>query len=130
MANRMSNPIQQLLAAEKKATIVVNDAKARRTQRMKQAHLEVQQDIDAYKAECDAGLQQQEEEIAKLFESLEKQAEEEIKKELDGVFGIVAKNVDKALQVLLSAVCDIQCELHINYDVEANKPKAEDDDAA
>ncbi|XP_072285706.1 V-type proton ATPase subunit G 1 [Pyxicephalus adspersus] len=107
--------IQQLLQAEKRAAERVAEARKRKNRRLKQAKEEAQAEIEQYR------LQREKEFKAKEAAALGSHGScsEEMEKETSAKMSIILENYkqnrEKVLEDLLSFVCDIKPEIHVNY---------------
>ncbi|ODM88967.1 putative V-type proton ATPase subunit G [Orchesella cincta] len=107
--------VQQLLAAEKRASDKVADARKRKVRLLKQAKQEAQAEVEKYR--------QRREEAFKAFESermgskagLEDRIEQDTIQKLEAMRIQVEQHEDEVITSLLERVCDIKPELHRNY---------------
>ncbi|KAM9217943.1 V-type proton ATPase subunit G 1 [Leptosomus discolor] len=110
-----SQGIQQLLQAEKRAAEKVAEARKRKNRRLKQAKEEAQAEIEQYR------LQREKEFKAKEAAALGSHGSctTEVEKETQGKMSVIQQNFQKNREVvlsqLLSLVCDIKPEIHVNY---------------
>jgi len=107
--------IQQLLNAEKRAAEKVADARKRKARRLKQAKEEAQAEIEAYKQEREQQYRQHEQKVLGSRGDMESKIEHTTRAKIQELERNVANNKEKAMQQLLTLVCDIKPELHVNY---------------
>lgn len=107
--------IQQLLNAEKRAAEKVSDARKRKARRLKQAKEEAHAEIETYKQEREQQYRQHEQKILGSKGDTESKIEQATRVRIQELERRVANNKEKAMQKLLTLVCDIKPELHTNY---------------
>lgn len=110
----MSSGIQSLLKTEKEAAEIVNEARKYRTSRLKSAKTDAQKDIDEYKEQKEAELKKYEEEHAGLNESIDKEADAQVEKELQAIKAKYSEKKDAVIKLLIDASTKPKPELHIN----------------
>ncbi|CAD5119802.1 DgyrCDS8387 [Dimorphilus gyrociliatus] len=110
-----STGIQQLLAAEKRAAEKVSEARKRKARRLKQAKEEAQAEIDSYKQEREQQYRQHEANILGSKGDSEQRIDKETQIRLSELERDYNLNKEKAFAKLLTLVCDIKPQLHINY---------------
>lgn len=103
--------IQELMAAETRASQIVAEARIGRGARMKQAKADAQELIDAYRAE-----KQQEFNTSVLAAggtggSASAQLQAETEKEISNMTGQFERNKQKCIDVLLSKCCEVSLEV-------------------
>nr|XP_004659590.1 V-type proton ATPase subunit G 3 [Jaculus jaculus] len=110
-----SQGIQQLLQAEKRAKDKLEEAKKRKVKRLKQAKEEAMAETDQYRMQREKEFRLRQSKImgsqSNLSDEIEGQTQEKIK-ELSGSYN---KCMESVIQQLLSMVCDIKPEIHLNY---------------
>lgn len=110
----MSSSIQSLLKTEKEAAEIVNEARKYRTSRLKSAKSDAQKEIDEYKAQKEQELKKYESDHAGLNESIEKDADAEVEKELKEITQKYNDKKDAVIKLLVEAATKPTPELHIN----------------
>lgn len=110
----MSSGIQALLRTEKEAADIVAEARKYRTNRLKTAKSDSQKEIDAYKQQKEDELKAFELKDAGLNESIEKDADAEVDKEMKLIQAKYAEKKDSVVQLLVDAAIKPTPELHIN----------------
>ncbi|CAK7902830.1 V-type proton ATPase subunit G [[Candida] anglica] len=110
----MSSGIQALLKTEKDAAEIVNEARKYRTNRLKSAKADAQKEIDEYKQQKEAELKKYEDEHAGLNESISKDADAEVQKELADIKAKYAEKKTAVVKLLVDATTKPTPELHIN----------------
>lgn len=110
----MSSSIQSLLKTEKDAAEIVNEARKYRTSRLKTAKADAQKEIDEYKAQKEQELKNYEAGHAGLNESIAKDADAEVEKELTDIKKKFDAKKDDVVKLLLAAATKPTPELHIN----------------
>lgn len=110
----MSSGIQSLLKTEKEAAEIVNEARKYRTTRLKSAKSDAQQEIDDYKAQKDAKLKKYEQEHAGLNETIDKEADAQVEKELASIKAKYAEKKTSVIKLLVDATIKPTPELHVN----------------
>ncbi|KAM5238285.1 V-type proton ATPase subunit G 3 [Ctenodactylus gundi] len=112
-----SQGIQQLLQEEKRAKDKLEEAKKRKGQRLKQAKEEAMVETDQYRMEKEAEFRLRQSKVmgsqSDLSEEIEQQTQEKIQ-ELNGSYN---KCIESVINQLLSMVCDMTPEIHVNYRV-------------
>lgn len=110
----MSSGIQSLLKTEKEASEIVNEARKYRTNRLKCAKADAQQEITEYKKQKEAELKSYEAEHAGLNESIGKDADIQVEKELASIKSTYAEKKTSVVKLLVDATIKPTPELHIN----------------
>lgn len=110
----MSSGIQSLLKTEKEAAEIVNEARKYRTNRLKSAKTDAQKEIDEYKKQKEDELKSYEEKHAGLNESIDKDADAEVEKELQAIRSKYDEKKDPVVKLLIDATIKPTPELHIN----------------
>nr|XP_002126765.1 probable V-type proton ATPase subunit G [Ciona intestinalis] len=107
--------IQQLLAAEKKASEKVSEARKCKARKLKAAKEEAKGIIEKCKCEEEQKFKESEKMILgsrnDVKTRMDKHQEDVIKK----LAQEATENKDKVIQRILELVCDVKPELHINY---------------
>lgn len=110
----MSSSIQSLLKTEKDAAEIVNEARKYRASRLKTAKSDAQLEIDEYKASKEQELKNYESEHAGLNESVEKDADAEVEKELQDITKKYQDKKSAVVKLLVDAATKPTPALHIN----------------
>ena len=108
------NGIATLLKAEREAHEIVSQARKYRQDRLKQAKLDAAKEIDAYKLKKDQELKDFEDKNAGNLTELEKNAEDQIKGELDEITRISKEKTEDVVKLLVDAVTKPSTEMHVN----------------
>lgn len=106
--------IDTLLKAEKDAHGIVTEARSYRTARLKAAKTDAAAEITAYKQKKEQELKQFEAEHSGLNETADKDAEEQVKVELESIKKTAAEKKAVVVKLLIDAVTKPTPELHIN----------------
>uniref|UniRef100_A0A8C6RN73 V-type proton ATPase subunit G n=1 Tax=Nannospalax galili TaxID=1026970 RepID=A0A8C6RN73_NANGA len=110
-----SQGIQQLLQAEKRAKDKLEEAKKRKGRRLKQATEEAVGETDRYRMQREKAFRLKQSKImgpqSNLADEIEEQTVEKLK-ELSRSYNTYMESVMKQL---LSMVCDLKPEIHVNY---------------
>ncbi|NP_001080436.1 ATPase, H+ transporting, lysosomal 13kDa, V1 subunit G1 S homeolog [Xenopus laevis] len=109
--------IQQLLQAEKRAAERVAEARKRKNKRLKQAKEEAQAEIEQYRLQRDKEFKAKESAALGSHGSCSEEVEKETSEKMSIIQQNYAKNRENVLENLLSFVCDIKPEIHVNYRV-------------
>ncbi|KAK6454429.1 vacuolar ATPase V1 domain subunit G [Scheffersomyces xylosifermentans] len=109
-----SSGIHSLLKTEKEAAEIVNEARKYRTNRLKTAKADAQTEIDEYKKQKEAELKDYEKEHAGLNESIDKEADAQVEKELASIKAKYAEKKTAVVKLLVDATIKPTPELHIN----------------
>lgn len=110
----MSSGIQALLKTEKDAAEIVNEARKYRTNRLKSAKSDAQGEIEEYKKQKENELQNYEKEHTGLNESIDKDADAQVEKELADIKGKFKDKKDSVIKLLIDATIKPTPEIHIN----------------
>ncbi|ODQ61441.1 hypothetical protein WICANDRAFT_78071 [Wickerhamomyces anomalus NRRL Y-366-8] len=112
----MSNQsgIATLLRAEKEAHEIVSKSRAYRTSRLKAAKTDASSEIAAYKQKKEQELKQYEAEHSGLNETADKEAEAQVKEELEKIQKTASEKQAEVVKLLINAVTKPTPELHIN----------------
>ncbi|XP_003792353.1 V-type proton ATPase subunit G 3 [Otolemur garnettii] len=110
-----SQGIQQLLQAEKRAKDKLEEAKKRKGKRLKQAKEEAMAEIDQYRMQKDKEFRLKQSKIMGSQSNLSDEIEEETLGKIQELNGRYSKCVESVLNQLLSMVCDMKPEIHVNY---------------
>lgn len=105
------------MKTEKEAAEIVAEARKYRTNRLKTAKSDSQKEIDAYKKQKEDELKAYEQQDAGLNESIEKEADAEVEKEMKSIRAKYAEKKDSVVQLLVDAAIKPTPELHINASV-------------
>jgi len=107
--------IQQLLAAEKRAAEKVNEARKRKTRRLKQAKEEAAAEIERFRTEKQRAFAEYEQQYLGSKEDIGIKIDGETRVKMDIMNKSVATAKDKVIQdVLDKVITDIQPQLHKN----------------
>lgn len=110
----MSSGIQALLKTEKDAAEIVNEARKYRTNRLKTAKADAQGEIDEYKKQKETELKNYEKEHEGLNESIEKDADSQVEKELKEIKAKFEGKQDSVVKLLIDATIKPTPEIHVN----------------
>ncbi|XP_029469292.1 V-type proton ATPase subunit G 1 [Rhinatrema bivittatum] len=110
-----SQGIQQLLQAEKRAAEKVSEARKKKNRRLKQAKEEAQAEIEQYRLQREKEFKSKEAAALGSHGSYTTEVEKETMEKISIVKENYMENKDKVVESLLSLVCDIKPEIHINY---------------
>ncbi|CAN7993204.1 unnamed protein product, partial [Ixodes hexagonus] len=110
-----SQGVQQLLAAEKRASEKVADARKRKAKRLKQAKDEAQLEIDRFKAEKERQFKEYEAKHMGSKEDIASKIEAETKQKMSDMNQLVAQHKKAVIEKLLNLVYDIDPQVHRNY---------------
>ncbi|ODV80147.1 V-type ATPase [Suhomyces tanzawaensis NRRL Y-17324] len=110
----MSSGIQSLLKTEKEAAEIVNEARKYRTNRLKSAKADAQSEIDEYKKQKESELKKYEDDHAGLNDSISKDADTQVEKELQDIKSKYAEKKSSVVKLLVDATLNPTPELHIN----------------
>lgn len=110
----MSSSIQSLLKTEKEAAEIANEARKYRTARLKTAKQDAQKEIDQYKEQKEAQLKKYEDDHAGLNDSIEKDADAQVEKELQDIKKQYQQKKKDVVKVLIDAAANPTPELHTN----------------
>uniref|UniRef100_F7API3 V-type proton ATPase subunit G n=1 Tax=Equus caballus TaxID=9796 RepID=F7API3_HORSE len=108
-----SQGIQQLLQAEKRAKDKLEEAKKRK--RLKQAKEEAMAEIDQYRMQRDKEFRLKQSKIMGSQSSLSGEIEEQTQGQIKELNGSYSKYMENVMNQLLSVVCDVKPEIHMNY---------------
>ncbi|XP_005375191.1 PREDICTED: V-type proton ATPase subunit G 3 [Chinchilla lanigera] len=112
-----SQGIHQLLQAEKRAKDKLEEAKKRKGKRLKQAKEEAMAEIDQYRMERDKEFQLRQSKIMGSQSNISEEVEEQTLQKIQEMSRSYNKYMESVLKQLLSMVCDMKPEIHINYRV-------------
>ncbi|XP_054249356.1 V-type proton ATPase subunit G 1 isoform X1 [Indicator indicator] len=118
-----SQGIQQLLQAEKRAAEKVAEARKRKygaaaegkNRRLKQAKEEAQAEIEQYRLQREKEFKAKEAAALGSHGSCTTEVEKETQEKMSVIQQNFQKNREVVLSQLLSLVCDIKPEIHVNY---------------
>ncbi|CAN7991032.1 unnamed protein product [Ixodes persulcatus] len=110
-----SQGVQQLLAAEKRASEKVADARKRKAKRLKQAKDEAQLEIDRFKAEKERQFKEYEAKHMGSKEDIASKIEAETKQKMNDMNQLVAQHKKAVIEQLLTLVYAIDPQVHRNY---------------
>ncbi|XP_063792501.1 V-type proton ATPase subunit G 1 [Pseudophryne corroboree] len=109
--------IQQLLQAEKRAAERVGEARKRKNRRLKQAKEEAQAEIEQYRLQREKEFKAKEAAALGSHGSCSEEMEKETLEKMSVIEEDYRKNRETVLEQLLSFVCDVKPEIHVNYRV-------------
>ncbi|KAM4695849.1 V-type proton ATPase subunit G 1 [Rhinophrynus dorsalis] len=109
--------IQQLLQAEKRAAERVGEARKRKNRRLKQAKEEAQAEIEQYRLQREKEFKSKEADALGSHGSCSEEVDKETSQKMSIIQENYKKNRELVLESLLSLVCDIKPEIHVNYRV-------------
>ncbi|KAM4862153.1 V-type proton ATPase subunit G 3 [Thomomys bottae] len=110
-----SQGIQQLLQAEKRAKDKLEEAKKRKVKRLKQAREEAMAETDQYKMQRDEEFRLKQSKIMGSQSDLASEIEEQTIGKIRELNGSYNTCVESVMKQLLSMVCDMKPEIHVNY---------------
>ncbi|GKY91587.1 hypothetical protein MPSEU_000130600 [Mayamaea pseudoterrestris] len=103
--------IQELMAAETRASQIVAEARIGRGDRMKQAKVEAQELIDTYRAEKQEEFNNMVLSKGGSEGSASAKLQSDTNKEIKDMQALFQKNAQKAVDVLLSKCCEVSLEV-------------------
>ncbi|KAM6165910.1 V-type proton ATPase subunit G 3 [Erethizon dorsatum] len=112
-----SQGIHQLLQAEKRAKDKLEEAKKRKGKRLKQAKEEAKAEIDQYRMEREKEFRLRQSKIMGSQSSVSDEIEEQTLEKIQELNRSYNKYMESVIKQLLSIVCDMKPEIHINYRV-------------
>ncbi|XP_053552174.1 V-type proton ATPase subunit G 1 [Bombina bombina] len=107
--------IQQLLQAEKRAAERVGEARKRKNRRLKQAKEEAQAEIEQYRLQREKEFKAKEAAALGSHGSCSEEVEKETLEKMSIIQVNYKNNREAVLESVLSLVCEIKPEIHINY---------------
>ncbi|XP_077557224.1 V-type proton ATPase subunit Vha13 [Haemaphysalis longicornis] len=110
-----SQGVQQLLAAEKKASEKVNEARKRKAKRLKQAKDEAQVEIDKFKADKERQFKEYEAKHMGSKEDIASKIEAETRQKMAEMNQQVAQHKKAVIEKLISLVYEIDPKVHRNF---------------
>ncbi|CAF0881912.1 unnamed protein product [Rotaria sordida] len=113
-----SRGVSDLLAAEKKAQELIEEARKRKNKRIKDAQSEAKAEIEQFKIERERhykGLEQQQ--MGNRTQMTE-QSNKETQTQIAALKNQYESNKQELLQRIITLVCDIKPEAHINARIE------------
>ncbi|XP_051492815.1 V-type proton ATPase subunit G 1 [Apus apus] len=110
-----SQGIQQLLQAEKRAAEKVAEARKRKNRRLKQAKEEAQAEIEQYRLQREKEFKAKEAAALGSHGSCTTEVEKETQEKMSVIQQNFQRNREVVLSQLLSLVCNIKPEIHVNY---------------
>ncbi|XP_003893398.1 V-type proton ATPase subunit G 3 isoform X2 [Chlorocebus sabaeus] len=110
-----SQGIHQLLQAEKRAKDKLEEAKKRKGKRLKQAKEEAMVEIDQYRMQRDKEFRLIQSKIMGSQSNLSDEIEEQTLGKIQELNGHYNKHMESVMNQLLSMVCDMKPEIHVNY---------------
>ncbi|XP_060859161.1 V-type proton ATPase subunit G-like [Metopolophium dirhodum] len=113
--------IQQLLAAEKRATEIVDEAKKRKARRLKQVKEEAQDEIEKYRQEREKQFKEFEIKLLGSREDVAARIDADTKIKIEEMNKAVIVNKQAVVDHILELVYEIKPELHKNFEATANK---------
>ncbi|XP_008562073.1 PREDICTED: V-type proton ATPase subunit G 3 isoform X1 [Galeopterus variegatus] len=116
-----SQGINQLLQAEKRAKDKLEEAKKKtetaggKVKRLKQAKEEAMAEIDQYRMQKDKEFRLKQSKIMGSQSNLSDEIEEKILEKIQALNGSYNRYMESVITQLLSMVCDMKPEIHVNY---------------
>ncbi|KFV12603.1 PREDICTED: V-type proton ATPase subunit G 3 [Pterocles gutturalis] len=110
-----SQGIQQLLQAEKRAKDKLEEAKKRKGKRLKQAKEEAIAEIDHYRLQREKEFRNKQTKVMGSQGNLSAKIEEQTTEAIRNLTSSYHKNMESMMKKLLSAICDINPEVHPNF---------------
>ncbi|KFO28604.1 V-type proton ATPase subunit G 3 [Fukomys damarensis] len=110
-----SQGIHQLLQAEKRAKDKLDEAKKRKGKRLKQAKEEAMAEIDQYRMEREKELRLRESKTMGSQSNISDELEDQTRHKIQELNGSYNRCVESVTAQLLSMVCDMKPEIHVNY---------------
>ncbi|PNJ50092.1 V-type proton ATPase subunit G 3 isoform X1 [Pongo abelii] len=116
-----SQGIHQLLQAEKRAKDKLEEAKKKtgtasgKGKRLKQAKEEAMVEIDQYRMQRDKQFRLKQSKIMGSQSNLSDEIEEQTLEKIQELNGHYNKYMESVMNQLLSMVCDMKPEIHVNY---------------
>ncbi|XP_005540391.2 V-type proton ATPase subunit G 3 [Macaca fascicularis] len=110
-----SQGIYQLLQAEKRAKDKLEEAKKRKGKRLKQAKEEAMVEIDQYRMQRDKEFRLIQSKIMGSQSNLSDEIEEQTLGKIQELNEHYNKHMESVMNQLLSMVCDMKPEIHVNY---------------
>ncbi|XP_064457656.1 V-type proton ATPase subunit G-like [Ornithodoros turicata] len=112
-----SQGVQQLLAAEKRASEKVSEAKKRKARRLKAAKDEAQAEINKFKAEKERQFKEYEAAHMGSKDDIAAKIEAETKEKLHEMHLLVGEHKDAVISKLLEFSYDVKPQVHQNFRV-------------
>ncbi|XP_037681023.1 V-type proton ATPase subunit G 3 [Choloepus didactylus] len=110
-----SQGIHQLLQAEKRANNKLEEAKKRKGKRIKQAKEEAMAEIDQYRMLREKEFRLKQSKTMGSQSNLSEEIEEQTLGKIQELNGSYHKYMESVMKQLLSMVCDMKPEIHVNY---------------
>ncbi|XP_012872838.1 PREDICTED: V-type proton ATPase subunit G 3 [Dipodomys ordii] len=111
--------IQPLLQADRRAKDKLEDAKKRKVKRLKQAKEEAMAETDQYKMQRDEQFRLKQSKIMGSQGDLASEIEEQTQGNIQELNRSYNQCMESVMKQLLSAVCDMKPEVHVNYRLKA-----------
>ncbi|XP_069897571.1 V-type proton ATPase subunit G 3 [Dipodomys merriami] len=111
--------IQPLLQADKRAKDKLEDAKKRKVKRLKQAKEEAMAETDQYKMQSDEQFRLKQSKLMGSQGDLASEIEEQTQGKIQELNRSYNQCMESVMKQLLSAVCDMKPEVHVNYRLKA-----------
>ncbi|XP_052592532.1 V-type proton ATPase subunit G 3 isoform X2 [Peromyscus californicus insignis] len=110
-----SQGIQQLLQAEKRAKDKLEEAKKRKGKRLKQAKEEAVAETDQYRMQREKAFHLKQSKMMGSQSHLADEIEEQTLEKIKELHRSYNKCMESVIKQLLSMVCDMKAEVHVNY---------------
>eukprot|EP00042_Codosiga_hollandica_P002762 m.12301 g.12301 ORF g.12301 m.12301 type:complete len:118 (+) comp17400_c0_seq1:190-543(+) len=115
MSGANSQGVQQLLAAEKKASEIVKNARAHKAKRLKDAKVQADAEIEKYRNECETAFKQKEaSHDGETDTAMIKITSEKVTK-LNVLDTNVRTNKEAVILKLLEITMQVEPKVHINF---------------
>ncbi|EHB03784.1 V-type proton ATPase subunit G 3 [Heterocephalus glaber] len=112
-----SQGVHQLLQAEKRAKDKLEEAKNGKRKRLKQAKEEAMAEIDQYRMEREKEFRLRESKIMGSQSNVSDEVEEQTRQKIQELNRSYNQCMESVTVQLLSMVCDMKPEIHVNYRV-------------
>ncbi|CAF0970115.1 unnamed protein product [Adineta steineri] len=109
-----SRGITDLLAAEKEAQAIIEDARKRKTKRLKEAQNEAKTEIEHFKGDRDQRYKGLEEQQLGNKTQMTEKSNEETQVKIVSLKDLYETTKDNLLERILELVCDVKPESHVN----------------
>ncbi|XP_028664615.1 V-type proton ATPase subunit G 1 [Erpetoichthys calabaricus] len=110
-----SQGVQQLLQAEKRAAEKVAEARKRKNRRLKQAKEEAQAEVEQYRMQREKDFKTKEATALGSHGNLSMEVDKDTNEKIRIIQANYQQNREAVVSHLLSLVCEIKPEIHINY---------------
>ncbi|CAO2637088.1 V-type proton ATPase subunit G 3 [Lemmus lemmus] len=110
-----SQGIQQLLQAEKRAKDKLEEAKKRKGRRLKQAKEEAVAETDQYRLQMEREFRLKQSKVMGSQSHLSYEIEDQTLEKIKELNRSYSACVESVMSQLLSMVCSLKAEVHVNY---------------